>query len=91
MALFVNYFLVKQRHPTHRVPSFQHLVYCPLKWIEAREADVLEGLLALGIIDGIGGDALRLILVEDVVVLLFREVVVVAIDVLDHLLPGGEG
>ena len=59
-----------------------------LNGIKPREADVLVGLFALGVVDGVGGDAVRLVFTEDVVVLLLRQIVVVAVDVLNHLLPG---
>ena len=44
--------------------------------------------MAFGIVDGVSGDATGLEVLEDVVVLFFRQVVVV-IDILNHFQPSG--
>ena len=65
--------------------------YFDLYFLNTWKTYVFKGQLTLSIVDGIGGDAVRIILVEDVKVLFFRQVVVVTVDVLNHLLPCGKG
>ena len=45
--------------------------------------------MAFGIVDGVSGDAFRLEVLKDVVVLFFRQVVVVTVDILYHFQPSG--
>ena len=45
--------------------------------------------MAFGVIDGVSGDAYGLEVIENVVFLFFRQVVVVAVNVLNHFLPSG--
>ena len=71
--------------------SLQRFVDFFFEFVDAWEADVLEGLGASGIVDGVGGDTVRLEMVEHVIILLPGQVVVVAINILNHLLPCGQG
>ena len=45
--------------------------------------------MAFGVVDGVCGDAIGLVVTEDVVVLFFRQVIVVTIDILNHFQPSG--
>lgn len=63
------------------------LSYFFLNFLYAWKADKRVCLVAIGVVYGIGGNVAGLVQIEDVIVLLFREVVVVAGDVTNHVFP----
>ena len=84
LQILVLPFLVRVRVPQQRkslskrlaiflfIQLSQYFLYFILKDIETREACGLEGTITLCVVDGVGGDAFRIVVIKNVVILLFR-------------------